>query len=89
MQRDLWAAVTRPSLFICPNPSHTPPSVTTERVNKVIPMLEASGLRQLPAKGESTVVIPRPLGDEVSIGRNQIGLLSGVHFVPPGVEFGI
>jgi hypothetical protein len=76
MQRDLWGATARPSLFVCPNPSHTAMREMTEGINELIPMTNAVSRRQLTTKGEGSVMVPGPLKEEVPVGRNQIGLLS-------------
>ena len=45
-------------------------SNSTEGINKLIPVPEASRIRQLPAEGERSVMVPGPGTEEVAISRD-------------------
>jgi hypothetical protein len=62
--------------FARTHPTRPCVSRPTDRVNKIIPEMDTSGLRHLPPKGEGGIMVPGPLVKEVPVGRDYVGLSS-------------
>jgi hypothetical protein len=75
VEGDPGTGIAGPSPFICPDPGHASTGKPTKGINELIPMCKAPGFREMPTKGQGSIVIPGPLGEEGPVGSNEIALL--------------
>jgi hypothetical protein len=75
VERYTRTGIAGPSLLIRPDPGNTATGKPTKGVNEFIPVLKTPGFGEMPTKGQGSVMIPGPLGEEGPVGSNEIALL--------------